>query len=242
MRKVITLALCMLLVAGFVFATGPAEESEGITLSMFDYYDPTDDTDVANTEVIFDAFYAAHPDISFEIEYAFSEAYHDKLQAMLVAGQLPDIVFLWPGKRTGQVTGSGLIADLSPRLAGHTDEFSPFAVAPQGPNGEIFELPEQVTATHVLYTNHSLLDDLGLSFPSTFEELVAQGDTIRDAGLIPIAMDNGDGWQMQSCLLSALTERAGGMDWYNRVISGDEASFADPQFINALQVLSLIHI
>jgi raffinose/stachyose/melibiose transport system substrate-binding protein len=140
---------------------------------------------------------------------------------------LPDIVFLWPDKRTAYVTERGLIKDLRPWIAGKEDLFADGALKAQGPNGEIYELPEQMTATHVMYANHRLMDELGLTFPATLDELIAQGEVIRAAGLVPIAMSNKDGWQMQSCLLSALTERAGGMDWYNKVIVGDGASFAD---------------
>jgi len=162
------------------------------------------------------------------------------LQTMAVAGQLPDLMFLWPAKRTGYVTGRGLIKDLRPWLQGHEGEFAAGALKAQGPNGEIYEIPEQMTATHVMYTNEKLLKDLGLTFPKTLDELIAQGDTIRAAGLIPIAMANKDGWEMQSCLLSTLTERAGGLDWYNKVIVGDGASFADPEFINALSVIETL--
>jgi len=45
---------------------------------------------------------------------------------------------------------------------------------------------------------------------------------------------------MQSCLLSALTERAGGMEWYKKVIKGDGAAFTDPEFINALTVIDTL--
>jgi raffinose/stachyose/melibiose transport system substrate-binding protein len=187
-----------------------------------------------------DAFKAANPDIELEIEYGFSEAYHNKLQPMAVAGQLPDIMFLWPDKRTGYVTASGLIKDLSPWIKGHEAEFVAGSLEAQGPKGEIFELPEQMTATHVMYVNEKLLKDLGLTFPKTMDELVAQGDKIRAAGLIPIAMSDKDGWPMQSCLLSTLTERAGGMEWYKKAIKGDGASFADAEFINALAVIDTL--
>jgi raffinose/stachyose/melibiose transport system substrate-binding protein len=196
--------------------------------------------DNANQEELLAAFAQEHPDIEIEMEFGFDNAYHDKLQPMAVAGQIPDVVFLWPGKRTGYVTSRELIKDLRPWLEGHEGEFAGGALTPQGPNGEIYELPEQMTATHVMYTNERLLEELGLTFPKNLDELIAQGDIIRDAGLIPISMSNKGGWQMQSCLLSALTERAGGMEWYNKAIKGDGASFADPEFINALSVIDTL--
>ena len=238
MKKVIVILIALLLVAGVSFARG-GSEPDGIVLQMYDYLDLTNEIDVAHDEELMDAWDALHPDITLEREFGFNEPYHDKLQAMAVAGQLPDIMFLWPGKRTGYVTGSGQVKDLSSWVNQVADQFAPAAVAPQGPNGEMWELPEQVTATHVMFTNTRILDELGLEFPATFEELIQQGPAIRDAGYIPVAMDNKDGWQMQSCLLSALVARAGGKEWLNAARVGD-ASFEDPQFIDALRAVEAL--
>lgn len=237
MKKGLMVVLSLFMLASVVQI---AAAQDKITLYLFDYLDLTDAVSTETREKIVAEYKAAHPNVELEIEYLFDEAYHNKLQAMTVAGQLPDVIFLWPGKRTGAVTSSGLIKDLRPWLKGHEDEFVDGALNPQGPNGEIYELPEQMTATHVMYTNEKLLQELGLTFPKTLDELLAQGETIREAGLIPIAMTNKAGWQMQSCLLSALIERAGGMEWYNKVITGDGASFADPEFVNALTVIDTL--
>jgi raffinose/stachyose/melibiose transport system substrate-binding protein len=239
MKKVIVIFLS-LVIAGAAFAGGrSATGSQGTTLQAYGYLELTNEVTTTNWDELQAGWEAGHPDITLEWEYGYNEPYHDKLQAMAVAGQLPDLMFLWPGKRTGYVTDSGLIKDLSPWVNGVKSQFAPAAVAPQGPNGEMWELPEQVTATHVMFTNTRLLDQLGLKFPATVEELVAQGDKIRAAGLIPIAMDNKDGWQMQSCLLSALVARTGGKAYMDAARTGD-ASFADKPFVDALRVIQAL--
>jgi len=238
MKKVIAISFAFILVAGALFAAG-GSEPEGITLKAYHYLDLTNDVTVANFDELIAGFDAMYPDITLDFDYGFNEPYHDKLQAMAVAGQLPDVMFLWPGKRTGEVTGSGLIKDISPWVDKVKSMFAPAAVAPQGPNGEMWELPEQVTATHVMFTNTKLLDELGLEFPKTLEELIGQGDVIRNAGYIPIAMDNKDGWEMQSCLLSALVARTGGKEWLDAARTGS-ASFADKPFVDALRVIQAL--
>ncbi|MBN2376900.1 MAG: extracellular solute-binding protein, partial [Sedimentisphaerales bacterium] len=215
MKRMVVLCLSLVLVLGMFQAANAADKMK---LTMYAYVDQADPVNVANWEAVLNAFLAANPDIEFEIEYGFSEAYHNKLQTMAVGGQLPDVMFLWPDKRTGYVTGKGLIKDLSPWLKGHEAEFSAGSLTAQGPNGAIYELPEQVTDTHVMFVNEKLLKDLGLTFPKTFDELLVQGEKIKAAGLIPIAMSDKDGWPMQSCLLSTLTERAGGMEWFNKAL------------------------
>ncbi len=241
MKRVLGIILVLLAVGSLAFAQAQAETVDDgkVKLSMFHYLDLTDPVATANWDILLSTFEATYPEIELEIEYGFNEPYHDKLQAMAIANQLPDIMFLWPGKRTGMVTSAGKAKDLSPWLEGKLDGFSPTAVAAQGPNGEIFELPEQVTATHVMYTNEKLMAELGLTLPKTLDEMVAQGDVIRAAGYTPIAMTNGDGWQMQSCFLSALIDRTGGRKWMDSALAGD-VSFADDEFINALNVIDVL--
>lgn len=242
-KRILMAFAIVALIGSFVFAGGQqdtAEDDDVITLQVMHYLDLADNTSSGNFEELVDAFHAANPDIRLEFDYLFNEPYHNKLQSSAIAGQLPDAVFLWPGKRTGEVTGSGAVKDLSPWVEGVRDEFAPAALAPQGPNGEIWELPEQVTATHVMFANERLLDELGLEFPETLEELLEQGEVIREAGYIPIAMDNADGWQMQSTLLSALVERTAGRDWFDRAVVGD-ASFSDSEFVRAVEVIETLH-
>lgn len=242
-KRLLMVVSIVVLAGALVFANGGSEadgsEDGVITLQVQHYLDLADSVSSTNFQEVVDAFHAAHPNIRLEFDFLFDEAYHNKLQSTAIADQLADVVFLWPGKRTGDVTGSGAIKDLRPWVDNMPARFAPAALTPQGPNGEIWELPEQVTATHVMFTNERLLDELGLEFPETLEELLAQGDVIRDAGYIPIAMDNGGGWQMQSTLLSALVERTGGRDWFDRARVG-QASFTDPEFVEAVEVVQAL--
>jgi raffinose/stachyose/melibiose transport system substrate-binding protein len=243
MRKAtVLLGVLLLLAVPLVFSGGQGEAAKGgkITLTMYAYNERTSPVEAPNWDYVLKAFLAQYPNIDLKIEFGFTEPYHNKLQAKLVAGQIDDISFLWPDKRTGKVTGSGMIKDLRPWLKGHENEFVPGALVPQGPNGEIYELPEQVTDCHVMYTNTKLLKDLGFTFPKTLDELLAQGPKILAADMIPIAMDNKDGWQMQSCLLGALVERTGGKAWFDKAIKGNGASFSDPEFVNALAVIDAL--
>ena len=212
----VMLTIVMVLSPMFLMANGSKEAAatDGkVKLSMYNYRDKTA-ANAAEFDILLESFYEANPNVEFEIEELFNEPWHQKLQAMAVSGQLPDVVRLWPGKRTGYVTKQGLVKDLTPYLGDEKKNFMSMAMSPQGPKGEIYELPMKVTVTHVVYTNERLLKELGLTFPKTIEEMYAQADVIKAAGYIPVAMANKDGWQMQSCFLSALVERTA---WYEMV-------------------------
>lgn len=235
-KMLIILFSCLLVVSAMASGNKDTSESGKTKLTMLAHVDKTDPTNTGNFDDILNEFYAQNPDVELDIEYLWNEPYHNKLQVMSVAGQLPDLMFLWPGKRTGQITGSGKIKNIESFISTVKDEFAVSAVAAQGLDGEMYELPEQVTATHVMYTNNQILEELGLEFPKTFKELLAQSPVILEAGYIPIAMDNGDGWQMQSCFLSVLVERLIGKADLQKMVKGD-LHFTDDRFTAALQVI-----
>ncbi|ADK81243.1 ABC transporter substrate-binding protein [Sediminispirochaeta smaragdinae] len=217
------------------------QESDTITLSAYHYLDQTDKTTAPNFQALVEAFNKEYPNIKINFEFGYGEAYHTKLQTLAASGQLPDMMVVYPGKRTAYITSEGHVQDLRPWFSGHESEFASIALKPQGPNGEMWEIPEDISVTSIMYTNNKLLKELGLAFPKTLDELIAQGETIRKAGLIPISMANKDAWPMQSCLASMLAERTGGMEWFDKAVKGDGAGFDDDVFVHALEIINLLH-
>lgn len=233
--------ISLFLVPVLLFAAGTKEQAkdtgDGVTtLSVYHFLDQTDKTTAPNFQYLVDVFEKANPTIKLTFEYGYGEAFHDKLQTMAMSGQLPDIVLLYPGERTSQVTNAGLVQDLRPYLAGHENEFADMAMQGQGKNGEIWELPEDISITSIMFTNNRLLKQLGLTLPKTYEELLAQGPKIRAAGLIPISIANKDAWPMQSCVAGMLVERACGLEWFDKAIAG-EARFDDAEFVYAMEII-----
>jgi len=225
------LLLCVLACSLVVFASCAG----AVTIKWLHYYDITAPGAEVELEII-QNFAKLNPDIKLEIETLYDEAYHQKLAALAAAGQLPDVMYLWPAERTGKITRSGLIADLYPFLGDDIDKFVPAAVAPQL-LGRLHELPTKSgTASHMLYVNTELLDRLGLAMPQTYKELKAMVPAIRGAGLEAIAIPAKPTWVMQSCLLSAIVGRTAGDEWLMKAVKG-EASFTDEGFVWALEIV-----
>jgi raffinose/stachyose/melibiose transport system substrate-binding protein len=227
------------LAAAAIFAAGkdaPSSKSI-IKLNLYNYVDVST-PEYATFQQVLAKFEEMNPAIKISVQNLFNDPYHQKLQAMAVAGQIPDLVYLWPTARTGYVTGRGLIKDLRPFLGRAKADFIPADVAPMGPEGQIWELPTTApTDTTVVYTNDALLRKLGLKYPKTLDDLIAQSPAINAAGLVPIAMANKDGWEMESCLLSTLVGRLGGDSWLPKAISEKGAPFDSPLFIKALDIV-----
>ena len=82
-----------------------------------------------------------------------------------------------------------------------------------------------------------MFEDNGWEVPSTYEEYITLCQTIKDAGITPVAMDGGDGWPM-ACYLTDILVKVAGTDYAdivsNAVASGD---FTAPEIKEATQLL-----
>jgi raffinose/stachyose/melibiose transport system substrate-binding protein len=230
--------LFYLIIVALVFVSSISvcvfSQEKEVELTMLNYLDITS-PEAAAWDATVAAFNTKYPNITLKIENSFSDAYHQKLAALAAAGDLPDVMYLWPGGRSAEIYRNKLTEDLYPFLGADKDKFVSAAVAPQW-DGKLYELPIGITATHVMYVNTKLLSDLGLTIPKTYDELVAMVPKIKEAGLYPILMPNKASWVMQSCLFSALVGRICGQEWIDKAITG-EASFTDQEFVDSLALV-----
>ncbi len=187
---------------------------------------------------IWQKFKDDNPDIDLQQEILFSEAYHDKFSAYIAAGNLPDVFYLWPSRRSSSATihDQKLAKDLAPLLG---KEFLSDFVAPaldvnQQSSKQLSELPQSFTYTTVMYTNKKLLADNGLSLPKTYPDMKAMVVKLRVKGIQTMILPDGDGWPAQSCLFSTITGRMLGDAWVDQLLAG-KAKFTDVVFVNALK-------
>lgn len=227
-----------LLVAAAVGLGSTALAYADVTLTAIVPYTKID-PDYGRLQETYERFHAANPDITINFDYLDHDAYHTKMQALAISGNLPDVLTLWPGKRTGYLTGRGYAKDLRPFITrdGVDKLLRPVFTQAQARTGEVYEIGvPYVNFTNVVYVNRKLLDQIGLTFPATLEELMAQAKPIRAAGYRPSVFGDQSNWVLQSCLLSVLVGRLGTPEWFADALAGkDGAGFIDPPFVNALQ-------
>lgn len=241
MKKRFITVMLIALAAVMVFAQGSKEAAGGAAVELTAYFqiDPTDSQYQGHNEVM-KAFEAKHPDIKIKVEYATGESFHDKFQTMAASGDIPDIFTCYTGARSAYINEVGMVKDLN-TIGKLTDAYKAKYVdgtfAGQGRNGEIWVIPPSFAVCHCVYANDALLEKLGLTYPKTFEEWKAQVPVIRAAGYYPVSMGNRDAWVVNSWLLSLFVDRCGGPDWFINAARGKGASFTDPQFVEAIDVL-----
>ncbi|MDR1325575.1 MAG: extracellular solute-binding protein [Treponema sp.] len=237
--KKLLLALTLVSITGFAFARGTTSQaaSDGtVKLTAYMQIDMAD-PQYEYWGVTLDAFAKKYPNIQVEFEYVSGEQFHDKFQAMAAGGEIPDLFTCYSGARSSYILNRGMVKDLRPYL---TEDFkSQFASSiwdPQGPNGEIYIIAPNMAVTTVIYINTRLQKELGLTTPTTLDELIAQVPAIRAAGKTPLLFANRGVWQAQSLLLSTLVDRLGGKGWFEKAMSG-AAKFTDKPFVDSLAIV-----
>lgn len=96
--------------------------------------------------------------------------------------------------------------------------------------GQMVSLPYQYNIEGIWY-NTAIFDELGLSEPQTFDELLADSQAILDAGYTPFAINGKDAWPITR-LIGMYIFRNAGPDAMKNVQDGT-ASLTDPEYVAA---------
>lgn len=243
MKKTFITMLSVLLIFSSLSAQG-TKESKGsedvITLTGYMQIDPANPQYEGHNAVMA-AFTEKYPNIKLDIEYATGESFHQKFQAMAASRKIPNIFTCYGGARTAYIQDSGLVLDLNTTdylTPEFKSQFSDATFKGQGNNGELWMVPPSLAVCHAIYVNTKILNELHLSYPNTYDELLAQIPVIREAGYYPLSMGNKDQWVVNSWLLSLLVDRICGPQWFMDAAKGKNgASFSDPQFVRCLEII-----
>jgi raffinose/stachyose/melibiose transport system substrate-binding protein len=179
-------------------------------------------------------FEEMHPGVEVEMNYQDDDLYQTIGLPNLLAGRnAPDIYFEWTGDRMVTRYDDGYAADLteaveSGPLAGIYDD----GVFPDASvDGKVVLVPHTADVSNVIWYNKAILDEYGLTPPTTWEELLAACDTLNEAGVIPIASGNKDLWAAGNWL-SHLAARVVGEDVYHDTLSNG-GPFSTPEWEQA---------
>jgi raffinose/stachyose/melibiose transport system substrate-binding protein len=227
----------VLAVAVVALALVACQKAPEKTTLKFMYYIDATQAGYAEDQALWDKFKAANPDIDLQIEIASSQPYHQKLQAYISAGQLPDVVYMWPTSRDSskEIQDKKLVKDLREVLPKELlATFSPLALDVNNQSSKILaELPQSFTYTTTVYANAGLLKSLGLAVPKTYDELKALVPKLKAKGIQTLLLPNGDKWPAQSCLFSTIAGRLVGDQFFDDVKAG-KVKFTDAGFVKAL--------
>jgi raffinose/stachyose/melibiose transport system substrate-binding protein len=213
------------------------------TLRVLNYGDTTAPAGMEEMARVWDAFGEANPHITIIREDLYGEPYYDRVETCIREGNLPDLIFAWPGGRSSPLHTGGFLKDLSALVARDKlgDRYAPAALdGGLQAGGALRYLPRSLSSTHVFYVNTTVLADAGLSPAKTCDELKAQVPLLKARGYETVILGNEDGWVMSRCLFSLVAGRFCGQGWEQRILSG-EAQFTDEDFTGALEFIRSLY-
>jgi raffinose/stachyose/melibiose transport system substrate-binding protein len=153
---------------------------------------------------------------------------------------LPDL-FTDQATVVRDVARSGKLVDFAPMLEtdGWKDTFQDDAfLSLTDEDGHVWGIPEQRDAVGIYY-NKKLFDKAGIdAFPTTWDDVLSACTALKDAGVIPFAMD-GD-WVTQLMWANLIGTKQGGPEFLQTGIR--DGSFGeDPNVVQATEFLKRLH-
>ncbi len=236
-KKLITLFSLIVIVSmlvGFGAHTAKtASAQDKVTIKW--WHITTAEAQAAVWQGLADDYMAQHPNVTIEITILENEAFKERLVTVMQAGDPPDLFQSWGGGVLWQYADAGLTRNIAPELEGEwKDSFSAQAALELfGQDGEYYGVPWDWGAVGIWY-NKDLFAAAGLDPEApiaTWTDFLAAVQALKDSGVTPIAIGQGDKWPGHFWWVY-LALRIGGseafLNAYNR-----EGSFADEPFVQA---------
>jgi raffinose/stachyose/melibiose transport system substrate-binding protein len=182
-----------------------------------------------------DDYMALHPNVSIEITVLENAAFKDRLVTVMQAGDPPDIFEAWGGGTLWEYADAGMLRNIAPELEGAwKDSFSAKAALELfGKDGAYYGVPWTWGMVSMFY-NKALFEQAGLdpdNPPATWTDFLAAVQTLKDAGITPISVGEGEPWTGHFWWVY-LAIRCGGQDAFLKAYTR-EGSFADEPFVQA---------
>jgi raffinose/stachyose/melibiose transport system substrate-binding protein len=137
----------------------------------------------------------SHPNVKINITVFENEAYKSKLTTVIQSGDPPDIFRSWGGGVMNSYADAGLLREITNEVQNNWD--SKIGAGPIGVfsyKGKTYGLPYDMGGVGIFY-NKELLGKVGYDKPpDTWKGFVECVKKLKAAGIIPIALGEGDKW------------------------------------------------
>ena len=177
-----------------------------------------------------------HPGVKVELIQESDDSVKGKTKTLVASNSLTDVYFSWTGSWGGNFVRGKRAVDLSKVIGPESDwgkTLVPAAVEAFQYNGKDYGIPLYLDAKFMGY-NKQIFAKLGLSVPTSYEQLLASCDTLRKAGITPITLGNKEAWpaiHYVGQLLAYDVPRAS----LERDFDPKKATFADAGYVEALK-------
>ena len=233
LKKTIGILLCLAMLTTMVATVAVAEDKVQLKLMLnliasdkaYPYY----------MQIVED--YNVNNDLNVEIvpEFYENEQYKTKFVTLMASNNVPDIFFTYELDYLRPFVEAGRVADLTSYFDNDPEwkaSFSGGTLETLTYDSKIYAVPTQKTMCEMFY-NKGIFKANGVEVPTTFDEFLAVCETLKAAGIIPMAMSGTDAW-IPAQMVQQISNGIGGMDLYYGICEG-ERQWNDPCHIQAGQ-------
>ena len=211
-------------------------DGEAVTIEW--WHIQNNDPGLTDWQNMADAYVDANPNVTIDITVMENEAFKAALQTNLQAGDVPDLFQSWGGGGLREQVEAGLVQDITEASSGFIGDLSDGATGLYQVDDKQYGVPYNAGMVGIWY-NQALFEEAGLEAPAdTWDGLLEQVQTLKDAGITPIAVGAGDKWPAHFWY-SYLMVRLGGAEAMNEIAATND--FSVPAVIDAGQhILDLV--
>jgi raffinose/stachyose/melibiose transport system substrate-binding protein len=186
MAKLTTLAT-----AGVLTLLASGALAQQVTLRVLDTFTETSE----GMDALIAAFEEANPDIDVQRDVQAVDDMRPTIQTALNSGTGPDVFYYDTGPGfAGVLAGAGLLRPLDDLYAsGALDHIYPWTKERVTFDGHIYGIGHAVEFLATYY-NADLFAENDIAEPTTYDEFLAACETLKGAGIVPIAFGNAAGW------------------------------------------------
>lgn len=216
-------------------AAAESSSTEPVTIRFFHKWPEPEHLDYYN--YVISEFEKTHPNINVEMEAVADEPYKDKIRVLMASGEVPDIFFSWAGEFSWKFARAKQALDLTDALMNSDwkNDVILSAVEPYKFEGGIYGIPMRINAKFMVY-NKAMFEQYGVKPPTTWDELLATCQTLKDAGVTPIAFGNEFPWASAHYVGDFNAKLVNGDTLKSDYLLTNEADklFTDPMYVEAL--------
>jgi raffinose/stachyose/melibiose transport system substrate-binding protein len=187
-------------------------------------------------DAVIAAYKEANPDLDVTVNYADTEQYQTTLRTQLSSNTAPDVFTVWAGSgNPGAIDilqGAGYLADLSD--SPWVEQVQPEVAESLKIDGKTYGLPSKLDAVGAIY-NAGTLDELGLTAPTTWDELLDFCGDVKNAGKVAFALGAQTPWVTQLIDYALVANTVYGDDpEFDEELAAGDATFADSGWKDAM--------
>ncbi|WP_455382992.1 extracellular solute-binding protein [Salinispira pacifica] len=237
----VTIVLTVLtLASGLAFAAGQKEAASAPKKTTITWWalsqggGGADPREALRKQIIAD-YQTSHPNVDINLVMLENEAFKQKVQVAVQAGNPPDIFHSWGGGVMVAYAKAGMLRDITSYVEKNiAPKIGKGPLSVYGYDGHYYGAPYDMGAVGMWY-NKAIFQKAGVTVPETWDQLLSAVQRLKSAGYIPIALGAGDKWPAHFWW-TYLAMRLGGEPAFKAAYDGS-GSFADPTFVKAGQLL-----